>query len=124
MLVTPRQIAPALGTQVVGNALAVTLDSQRLHAALAPQLTRFESPPVDASFAVTEQNTVRVIASRDGREIDMPATPNPPEKMKFQFNLRRRGISDQAVLRAMEEIPRDIFVDRADRANAGLLWPS
>src|SRR5450631_2422130 len=48
----------------------------------------------------------------------MPATQNPPEKMKFQFNLRRRGISDQAVLRAMEEIPRDIFVEPADRADA------
>jgi len=48
----------------------------------------------------------------------MPAIQNPPEKMKFQFNLRRRGISDQAVLRAMEEIPRDIFVEPADRADA------
>ena len=36
----------------------------------------------------------------------------------FQLNLRRRGISDQAVLRAMEEIPRDIFVEPADRADA------
>ncbi len=48
----------------------------------------------------------------------MPTTPNPPEKMMFQLTLRRRGISDQAVLRAMEEIPRDIFVEAADRANA------
>ena len=48
----------------------------------------------------------------------MPATPNPPEKMKFQFNLRRRGISDQAVLRAMEEIPRDLFVEPSDRLDA------
>jgi protein-L-isoaspartate(D-aspartate) O-methyltransferase len=38
--------------------------------------------------------------------------------MMFQLNLRRRGISDQAVLRAMEEIPRDIFVALADRADA------
>jgi protein-L-isoaspartate(D-aspartate) O-methyltransferase len=38
--------------------------------------------------------------------------------MKFQLNLRRRGISDQAVLRAMEEIPRDMFVEPADRADA------
>jgi protein-L-isoaspartate(D-aspartate) O-methyltransferase len=51
-------------------------------------------------------------------EIDMPATQNPPEKMMFQLTLRRRGISDQAVLRAMEEIPRDIFVQAADRADA------
>jgi protein-L-isoaspartate(D-aspartate) O-methyltransferase len=48
----------------------------------------------------------------------MPATQNPPQKMKFQLNLRRRGISDQAVLRAMEEIPRDMFVEPADRADA------
>ena len=38
--------------------------------------------------------------------------------MRFQLNLRRRGISDQAVLRAMEEIPRDAFVEPADRADA------
>jgi protein-L-isoaspartate(D-aspartate) O-methyltransferase len=48
----------------------------------------------------------------------MQATQNPPEKMMFQLTLRRRGISDQAVLRAMEEIPRDIFVEAADRADA------
>jgi protein-L-isoaspartate(D-aspartate) O-methyltransferase len=48
----------------------------------------------------------------------MPAVQNPPEKMMFQLNLRRRGISDQAVLRAMEEIPRDVFVAPADRADA------
>ena len=48
----------------------------------------------------------------------MPAAQNPPEKMMFQLSLRRRGISDQAVLRAMEEIPRDLFVAPADRAHA------
>jgi protein-L-isoaspartate(D-aspartate) O-methyltransferase len=48
----------------------------------------------------------------------MPTSQNPPEKMMFQLNLRRRGISDQAVLRAMEEIPRDVFVEAADRAAA------
>ena len=48
----------------------------------------------------------------------MSPTQNPPEKMMFQLTLRRRGISDQAVLRAMEEIPRDIFVTAADRADA------
>ena len=48
----------------------------------------------------------------------MPAVRNPPEKMMFQLNLRRRGISDQAVLRAMEEIPREAFVEAADRADA------
>jgi protein-L-isoaspartate(D-aspartate) O-methyltransferase len=48
----------------------------------------------------------------------MPAVPNPPEKMMFQLNLRRRGISDQAVLRAMEEVPRETFVEPADRSDA------
>jgi protein-L-isoaspartate(D-aspartate) O-methyltransferase len=42
----------------------------------------------------------------------------PPEKMMFQLTLRRRGISDQAVLRAMEEVPREIFVEEGDRRDA------
>lgn len=48
----------------------------------------------------------------------MPSRQAPPEKMMFQLNLRRRGISDQAVLRALEEVPREAFVEEADRANA------
>ena len=42
----------------------------------------------------------------------------PPEKMLFQLTLRRRGISNQAVLRAMEEVPREAFVEEADRHDA------
>src|SRR3979490_2882835 len=42
----------------------------------------------------------------------------PPEKMMFQLSLRRRGISDQAILRAMEEVPREVFVTPADRSHA------
>ena len=38
--------------------------------------------------------------------------------MMFQLILRRRGISDQGVLRAMEEVPREAFVEEADRAEA------
>ncbi len=48
----------------------------------------------------------------------MPVLPNPPEKMMFQLALRRRGISDQTVLRTMEEIPREAFVDPVDREDA------
>ena len=48
----------------------------------------------------------------------MPAAQKPPEKMMFQLSLRRRGISEQAVLRAMEEIPRELFVEPADRDEA------
>ena len=32
------------------------------------------------------------------------------ERMEFQLALRRRGISDQAVLRAMDEVPREHFI--------------
>jgi protein-L-isoaspartate(D-aspartate) O-methyltransferase len=32
------------------------------------------------------------------------------ERMEFQLGLRQRGISDQAVLRAMDEVPREHFV--------------
>jgi len=42
----------------------------------------------------------------------------PPEKMMFQLLLRRRGISDQAVLRTMEEVPREVFVAAGDRGHA------
>src|SRR5690242_7291990 len=47
-------------------------------------------------------------------------TPNqpPPEKMMFQLTLRRRGISDQTVLRTMEEVPRELFVEASDREGA------
>jgi protein-L-isoaspartate(D-aspartate) O-methyltransferase len=51
------------------------------------------------------------------RETEMPSN-NPPEKMMFQLTLRRRGISDQGVLRAMEEVPREAFVQDADRTEA------
>ena len=33
------------------------------------------------------------------------------DRMQFLLTLRRRGISDQAVLRAMEEVPREQFVE-------------
>ena len=42
----------------------------------------------------------------------------PPEKMMFQLTLRRRGISDQRVLRAMDSVPRDVFVEESDRGDA------
>jgi len=35
------------------------------------------------------------------------------ERMEFQLSLRRRGISNQAVLRAMDEVPREYFVATA-----------
>ena len=48
----------------------------------------------------------------------MSSNQGAPEKMMFQLTLRRRGISDQAVLRALEEVPRAEFVLPADRPDA------
>ena len=45
----------------------------------------------------------------------MQPNPLPSEKMMFQLNLRRRGISDQSVLKAMDDIPRELFVSSLDR---------
>jgi protein-L-isoaspartate(D-aspartate) O-methyltransferase len=47
------------------------------------------------------------------------------ERMEFQLALRRRGISDQAVLRAMDEVPREHFVsaDLVDSAYADQALP-
>jgi protein-L-isoaspartate(D-aspartate) O-methyltransferase len=49
---------------------------------------------------------------------NMSVNPDAPEKMMFQLTLRRRGISDQAVLRTMEEVPRELFVEAHDRSEA------
>jgi protein-L-isoaspartate(D-aspartate) O-methyltransferase len=47
------------------------------------------------------------------------------ERMEFMLMLRRRGISDQAVLRAMDEVPREHFVEQnyADIAYADQALP-
>ena len=47
------------------------------------------------------------------------------ERMEFQLTLRRRGISNQAVLRAMDEVPREHFVAAklADSAYADQALP-
>lgn len=44
--------------------------------------------------------------------------PTPHDKMMFQLNLRQRGISDQTVLKAMEDVPRELFVTSLDRGYA------
>jgi protein-L-isoaspartate(D-aspartate) O-methyltransferase len=47
------------------------------------------------------------------------------QRMEFMLTLRRRGISDQAVLRAMDEVPREHFVEpgSADGAYADNALP-
>ncbi|HEX5210511.1 MAG TPA: protein-L-isoaspartate(D-aspartate) O-methyltransferase [Pseudolabrys sp.] len=41
----------------------------------------------------------------------MATAPQDEDRMEFLLTLRRRGIGDQAVLRAMDEVPRGAFVD-------------
>ena len=49
----------------------------------------------------------------------MSARPtNHDERMQFLLTLRRRGIGDQAVLRAMDEVPRERFVARDMAGNS------
>jgi protein-L-isoaspartate(D-aspartate) O-methyltransferase len=40
-----------------------------------------------------------------------PTNEQDNDRMEFLLTLRRRGIADQAVLRAMEEVPREHFVE-------------
>src|SRR5258708_8174198 len=55
------------------------------------------------------------------------SVPTPPDlnvdQLKFVLDLRRRGIMDAAVLRAMEEVPRDRFVMPAHMRSAYLDRP-
>jgi protein-L-isoaspartate(D-aspartate) O-methyltransferase len=46
----------------------------------------------------------------------MPGTA--VDRMEFQLSLRRRGIADAATLRAMDEVPRDLFVPEDQIAEA------
>jgi protein-L-isoaspartate(D-aspartate) O-methyltransferase len=48
----------------------------------------------------------------------MGGTERDVGDMEFLLTLRRRGITDQAVLRAMEEVPREAFVDPGGAAEA------
>jgi len=52
-----------------------------------------------------------VLAKRSSAKAEVIVTADADvERMEFQLALRRRGISDQAVLRAMDEVPREHFV--------------
>jgi protein-L-isoaspartate(D-aspartate) O-methyltransferase len=55
----------------------------------------------------------------------VPRDAQAEERMEFLLTLRRRGIGDQAVLRAMDEVPRGQFVasEFVDRAYADQALP-
>ncbi len=47
-----------------------------------------------------------------------PRNQRDDDRMEFLLTLRRRGISDQAVLRAMDEVPRERFVEASSAGRA------
>ncbi len=69
--VTPEQLVTALGTKIDGHQLALVIDSDKLRAALGTSLGTVEQAPVDASFQVTSENTVNVVPSVNGHQIDL-----------------------------------------------------
>jgi protein-L-isoaspartate(D-aspartate) O-methyltransferase len=103
---TPRSDAEFHGGNIKMDGKSFPHEAAHDVVLLVKRITSSRPPAADA------------FASKRPYENHMPAIQKPPEKMMFQLSLRRRGISDQGVLRAMEEIPRDIFVASADRADA------
>src|SRR5262245_13409492 len=71
LTITGPQLAKALGTRIVEDRLDLTVDGDRLRAALGSTLTPFEQKPVDATFRVTAANTVAVVPSASGRQVDL-----------------------------------------------------
>jgi vancomycin resistance protein YoaR len=69
--ITPEQLVTALGTKIDGHQLALVVDSDKLRAALGTSLGTVEQAPVDASFQVTSENTVTVVPSVNGHQIDL-----------------------------------------------------
>jgi protein-L-isoaspartate(D-aspartate) O-methyltransferase len=47
-----------------------------------------------------------------------PSKNKNMDRMEFLLTLRRRGITDNAVLRAMDEVPREMFIDDDTRPQA------
>ncbi len=71
LTITPEQLVSAMGTRIDDDTLAITLDPDLLRAALGDSLSGLETEPVDATFSVTSSNTVQVVPSQAGRQVDM-----------------------------------------------------
>jgi vancomycin resistance protein YoaR len=73
LTITPVQLASALDAKAEANKLELTIDGAKLREALGDSLSTLETPPVDAGFEVTTANTVSVVPSGSGRQVDMDA---------------------------------------------------
>src|SRR5215211_9201546 len=58
------------------------------------------------------------VAIRSSKVPETPPAEGSITRMEFLLNLRRRGIGDAAVLRAMDEVPREHFVTTQFSDNA------
>ena len=70
---TAKEIAPTLGTQIVGHELQLTIAADKLRFVLASSFAAVQQPPVDASFDISSANTVTVVPSHDGFQLDTGA---------------------------------------------------
>ena len=68
----PSGLAPAITVTPRERHLVVSVDPERLHAALAPRLVGIERPPVDATWSVNG-TTATVVRSVAGASLDTPA---------------------------------------------------
>jgi len=73
VVITPASLAVMLGTKILGSELDLTIDTEKLRYVLGASFAGIEQPPVDATFAISAANTVSVVPSKDGREIDLDA---------------------------------------------------
>lgn len=92
VVLAPAQLATTLGSRIEGNDVELTLDPDKLHAALGPEVTTLEQPAVDASFAITAKNTVTVEPSRDGRALDLRATADAILRGERVITARLRAV--------------------------------
>ena len=73
MTIMPIQLASAFRTSIDERTLVLSIDAEQLRESLGDTLADLETPPVDANFEVTAANTVQVVPSQNGRQVDMNA---------------------------------------------------
>jgi vancomycin resistance protein YoaR len=70
---TAAEIAPTLGTRINGRTLDLTIEPDKMRFALGPAFAAVEQAPIDATFDTSNPDAVKVVASRDGRQLDAAA---------------------------------------------------
>ena len=73
VMLTGAQLAPALRATPNGHRLELTLDPEKLRAALGAPFAYVSRPAMDATFAITPSNTVQIVPSADGDMVDTGA---------------------------------------------------